>query len=101
MNEELRKMYHKKREFVRLLEKTIKTDKAHNEVRSIKYKHDPDGVYKEIILIEYEGGGLNAIKADGNSNGANAKEIIHAIYGGGNVVGLIPHYRKGGAESDL
>lgn len=98
-NEERARMFRKKREFVRLLEKTIQSDKVHNDVRSIKYILDPDGVYKEVILITYEGGAETAIRTDGNSNGANAREVIHAIYGGGKVVGLIPNYKKSAAEA--
>lgn len=96
-NEERARMFRKKREFIRLLEKAIKADKVHNDVRSVKYIHDPDGVYRELIIIEYEGGGLDAINTARNSNGANAREVIHAIYGGGKVVGLISHYKKSAA----
>lgn len=34
----------------------------------------------EIITVIFKGGGIKKILATGNSNGANAKEIINAIY---------------------
>ena len=35
----------------------------------------------EYIDVHFRGGGVKRLLATGNSNGANAKEIIKAVYG--------------------
>lgn len=92
--EEMQAVYDRKRDFLKLLEHTLKADSRYTGVESLEYIEDPEGVFREVILIKYQNEHQIAICATGNSNGANAKEVIHAVYGGGHVTGRIPHYMQ-------
>ena len=91
MEIDVKKMIKNKRDFIRSLAGTLRLDKARNNVRYISYRYDALSPYKELIKIVFENDYTVHIKADGNSNAANLKEITNAVYGGP-VTGLIPHY---------
>ena len=91
MEIDVKKMIKDKRDFIRSLAGTLRLDKARNNVRYISYRYDALSPYKELIKIVFEDDYTVYIKADGNSNAANLKEITNAVYGGP-VTGLIPHY---------
>ena len=78
----MREEYKEKQAFIKALETAIKTDNR-SYVKSIDYNYNADGFPKEIITITYKNDSKVRINAEINSNGANAKEIIAEIYGGG------------------
>ena len=49
-------------------------------VEDIAYIYKPE-YDDEYIDVHFRGGGIKRILATGNSNGANAKAIIRAVYG--------------------
>ena len=99
MEIDVKKMIRNKRDFLRYLESLLRLDKVSNGVHSLQYKYNPlDLVFPEVIIITFEGGHIRAINVKGNSNGANLKEVTAAVYGYGECVGLIPHYKKDTAE---
>ena len=76
-----------KKGFVDALSDTLKMD-SRSGVKSIQYATDiwfEDILYEEVIQVNYEGGRYALINVIGNSNGANATEIIHEVYGSGAV----------------
>ena len=77
--EDMLVMLSKKEIFIRALEAALQVDER-SEVDSICYNLD-FAARDEIITIIFKGGGIKRILATGNSNGANAKEIIKAVYG--------------------
>lgn len=91
MEIDVKKMIKNKRDFIRSLAGTLRLDKARNNVRYISYRYDALSPYAELIKVVFENDYVVHIKADGNSNAANLKEITNAVYGGP-VTGLIPHY---------
>lgn len=72
-------MLTKKAAFIKSLETALRDDED-NGLDSIVYQLALDG-QDEIITVIFKGGGTKKILATANSNGANAKEIIKAIYG--------------------
>ena len=78
-------MNEKKKEFVEALSDTLKMD-SRSGVKSIQYATDiwfEDILYSEVVQVNYEGGRYALINVTANSNGANATEIIHEVYGDG------------------
>ena len=78
-----------KKAFVDALSDTLKMD-SRSGVKSIQYATDiwfEDVRYEEVIQVNYESvrGRYALINVIGNSNGANATEIIHEVYGSGAV----------------
>lgn len=71
----------RKYEFIKNLELTLFLDKGRNDIEGIDYIYDRE-FEDEIITITFCGGGEKRILATGNSNGANLKEIVNAIYKG-------------------
>ena len=71
----------RKYEFIKNLELTLFLDKGRNDIEGIDYIYDRE-LEDEIITITFCGGGEKIILATGNSNGANLKEIVNAIYKG-------------------
>ena len=83
-------MNEKKKEFVDALSDALKID-SRSGVKSIEYATDvwfEDVLYEEVVQVNYESGAFELINVTANSNGANAKEIIKAVYGG-NPVGFL------------
>jgi hypothetical protein len=76
MNE---KLFEKKTEFIKAYEKALVLDDRSN-VKDIVLRYD-DIYENEIISIFFNGGGRRDILATGNSNYANAKAILEAVYG--------------------
>ena len=76
MNE---KLFEKKMEFIKAYEKALVLDDRSN-VKDIVLRYD-DIYENEIITIFFNGGGRREILATGNSNCANAKAILEAVYG--------------------
>lgn len=72
-------MLTKKAAFIEAIETALRDDED-NGLDSIVYQLSLNG-QDEIITVVFAGGGTKKILATGNSNGANAKEIIKAIYG--------------------
>ena len=82
-------MNEEKKEFVEALSDTLKMD-SRSGVKSIQYSTGvwfEDILYEEVVQINYESGSgrYALINVIGNSNGANATEIIHEVYGSGAV----------------
>lgn len=69
----------KKYIFIKNMELTLFLDRERNQVEGIDYTYDKE-LEDEIITINFKGGGETKILATANSNGANAKAIIDAIY---------------------
>ena len=61
------------------LEMALFLDKKRNSLAGVDYIHDW-ATKEEMITITFLGGSTKNILATGNSNGANAKAIIDAIY---------------------
>lgn len=83
-------MNEKKKEFVEALSDTLKMD-SRSGVESIEYATDiwfEDVLYEEVIQINFRSGEYKLINVTANSNGANAKETVKAVYGG-EPVGLL------------
>lgn len=79
MKEDMLVMLSKKEMFVRTLEAALQVDER-SGVEAIAYIYKPE-YGDEYIDVHFHGGGVKRILATGNSNGANAKEIIKAVYG--------------------
>lgn len=75
MNE---KTFENKLKFIKALEFTLTLDERSN-VEDIVWRYDK-GRLEEIITVFFRGGGRREILATGNSNCANAKEILKAVY---------------------
>lgn len=73
-------MLNEKAAFVAQLESALLSDAERSGLDSICYEYDLTA-QDEVITIIFEGGGTKKILATANSNGANAKAIINAIYG--------------------
>ena len=72
-------MFKEKSNFIDMLFGALDYDKRSN-IEDIAYRYDPK-LEDEYITVFFRGGGKKQILATGNSNGANAKAIIEAIYG--------------------
>ena len=75
MNE---KTFENKLKFIKALEFTLTLDERSN-VEDIVWRYDKARL-EEIITVFFRGGGRREILATGNSNYANAKEILKAVY---------------------
>lgn len=75
MNE---KTFENKSKFIASLEKTLAIDERSN-IEDIVLRYIPEQ-REEVITIFFRGGGRKKILATGNSNYANAKEILKAVY---------------------
>ena len=73
-------MLNKKAAFIAQLESALLSDAERSGLDSICYEYDLT-TNDEIITVIFKGGGIKKILASANSNGANAKAIINAIYG--------------------
>lgn len=71
-------MLNEKAAFIAGLESALMADERSN-LDCICYECRLD-THDEVITIIFAGGGEKKILATGNSNGANAKEIIKAVY---------------------
>ncbi len=71
-------LFIKKAEFIAALEKAIVLDDRSN-VTDIVIRHIPKRE-EEIITVFFRGGGIKEIVATYNSNYANAKAILEAVY---------------------
>lgn len=72
-------LFKEKNEFIDALELAILRDER-SGVEDIAYIYNPE-YDDEYITIFFRGGGVKRILVTGNSHGANAKEIIKAVYG--------------------
>lgn len=72
-------LFKEKSEFIAVLELALIRDER-SGVEDIAYIYKPE-YGDEYIDVHFHGGGVKRILATGNSNGANAKEIIKAVYG--------------------
>ena len=72
-------LFEEKSTFIDMLFGTLDYDKRSN-IEDIAYRYDPK-LEDEYITVFFRGGAKKQILATGNSNGANAKAIIEAIYG--------------------
>lgn len=77
--EDMLVMLSEKAMFIKALEAALQVDE-NSGVDSICYRIDLDA-QDEIITVIFKGGGTKKILATANSNGANAKAIVNAIYG--------------------
>ena len=75
MNE---KIFENKSKFIASLEKTLAIDNRSN-VEDIVLRYN-QAREEEIITVFFRGGGKKEILATCNSNYANAKEILKAVY---------------------
>ncbi|MCI5533870.1 MAG: hypothetical protein MR440_03780 [Firmicutes bacterium] len=73
-------MLNEKAAFIAQLESALLSDEERSGLDSICYEYDLTA-HDEVITVIFEGGGTKKILATANSNGANAKAIINAIYG--------------------
>jgi len=76
-----------KKAFVDALSNALKMD-SRSGVKSIQYATGiwfEDILYEEVVQVNYENGRYAVINVIGNSNGANATEIIHEVYGSGAI----------------
>ncbi len=69
-----------KASFIAALQDALLLDQERSGLDSICYEQDLASE-DEIITVIFKGGGTKKILATANSNGANAKEIVRAIYG--------------------
>jgi hypothetical protein len=69
-----------KAEFINRLQDALLLDQERSGLDSIRYEQNLES-RDEIISVIFLGGGVKKILATANSNGANAKEIVRAIYG--------------------
>jgi len=82
--ESMRKsMYRKKGLFVEMVQEALWSDQESSNVIDCEYGHSDDYEPKEWIRIRFFGGHEAWINVNGNSNGANLKEIYKAVYGDG------------------
>ena len=65
--------------FIAQLESALLSDAERSGLDSICYEYDLT-TNDEVITVIFKGGGPKKILATANSNGANAKAIINAIY---------------------
>lgn len=72
-------MLSEKAAFIKSLETALREDK-NSRLDMIAYQLTLE-TQDEVITVVFKGGSIKRILATGNSNGANAKEIIKAIYG--------------------
>ena len=72
-------LFKERNEFIAKLELAILRDER-SGVEDIAYIYKPE-YDVEYIDVHFSSGGIKRILATGNSNGANAKEIIRAVYG--------------------
>lgn len=73
------KMLDQKGCFIRSLESALLEDQKNNCLENIEFECDLEN-QEEFILIKFTGGGKKRICVTANSNGANAKAILEAIY---------------------
>lgn len=72
-------MLSEKAAFIKSLETALREDK-NSRLDMIGFQMTLE-TQDEVITVVFKGGGIKKILATGNSNGANAKEIIKAVYG--------------------
>lgn len=72
-------LFKEKSEFIATLELALLRDER-SGVEDVAYVYKPE-YDDEYITVFFRGGATKRILATGNSNGANAKEIIRAVYG--------------------
>lgn len=72
-------MLNEKAAFIAQLESALLSDTEHSGLDSICYEYDLT-TNDEVVTVIFKGGGTKKILATANSNGANAKAIINAIY---------------------
>lgn len=72
-------MLNEKAAFIAQLESALLSDTERSGLDSICYEYDLT-TNDEVIIVIFKGGGIKKILATANSNGANAKAIINAIY---------------------
>ena len=73
-------MLNEKAAFIAQLESALLSDTERSGLDSICYEYDL-AAQAEVITVIFKGGGTKKILATANSNGANAKAIVNAIYG--------------------
>lgn len=73
-------MLNEKAAFIAQLESALLSDAERSGLDSICYEYDLT-TNDEVITVIFNGGGIKKILATANSNGANAKAIVNAIYG--------------------
>lgn len=73
-------MLNEKAAFIAQLESALLSDTERSGLDSICYEYDLT-TNDEVIIVIFKGGGTKKILATANSNGANAKAIVNAIYG--------------------
>ena len=73
-------LYRKKYAFIKNLEMVLFLDRARNDLEGIDYVYN-ERFKTERIIVSFIGGHSVEIPATSNSNGANAKAIINAVYG--------------------
>ena len=72
-------MLNEKAAFIAQLESALLADADRSGLDSICYEYNLSSC-DEVIIVLFQGGGMKKILANCNSNGANAKAIISAIY---------------------
>ena len=72
-------MLNEKAAFIARLESALLSDAERSGLNSICYEYDLT-TNDEVVTVIFKGGGTKKILATANSNGANAKAIINAIY---------------------
>lgn len=72
-------MLNEKAAFIAQLESALLSDTERSGLDSICYEYDLT-TNDEVVTVIFKGGGTKKILATANSNGANAKAIINAIY---------------------
>lgn len=72
-------MLNEKAAFIAQLESALLSDAERSGLDSIYYEYDLT-TNDEVVTVIFKGGGTKKILATANSNGANAKAIINAIY---------------------
>lgn len=73
-------MLNEKAAFIAQLESALLSDAERSGLDSICYEYDLT-TNDEVITVIFKGGGIKKILVTANSNGANAKAIVNAIYG--------------------
>lgn len=73
-------MLNEKAAFIAQLESALLSDTERSGLDSICYEYDLT-TNDEVVTVIFKGGGTKKILATANSNGANAKAIVNAIYG--------------------
>ena len=80
MRNDFLQMLEKKQRFISALQAALLEDEDRSELDSILYEYRVE-TRDEIISVIYRDGSCRKILATGNSNYANAKAILEAIYG--------------------